>query len=334
MSREEILTLVVTSLCVISLSIVFTLFYVHYYRGSIKSIAQGRQDIDIIDNNIDEQLKAKSKKHKIFVILIKTISYVFTGLVLGVFVLSVINRISGGSIVVGENSIIVVETGSMSYKNEVNTYLENYDNQFQAFDIIGITKKEKEDINLYDVIAFRNDEGNIIIHRIIEIDGNNYITRGDANDQSDSWDTTYEDIIGVYNGFNIPLMGIFIIFLQSNSGIVTVIAIMYCLILFGILQDKIDKKLEQRTKELMNVIDVDLEHKDVSHDFIERIYYRGYVYQFNAEKFIGKEAIKEDDEHKPSNKGEVVTVIKTSDDNIQIKLGNIDHAQEEEENIK
>ena len=124
MSREEILTLVVTSLCVISLSIVFTLFYVHYYRGSIKSIAQGRQDIDIIDNNIDEQLKAKSKKHKIFVILIKTISYVFTGLVLGVFVLSVINRISGGSIVVGENSIIVVETGSMSYKNEVNTYLE------------------------------------------------------------------------------------------------------------------------------------------------------------------------------------------------------------------
>ena len=330
MTNEEILTLVVTSLCVVSLSIVFTLFYVHYYKNSIKTIDEGRKDIEIIDDNIDEQLKAKSKKHKIFVIVIKTISYLFSALVFAVFVLSVINRISGGSIVVGNSTVLVVETGSMSYKNEVNTYLESYDNQIATYSIIGLDKVEENELKLYDVIAFKNNENEIIIHRIIGIENDRYLTRGDANDSTDSYRPVFEDVIGVYNEFNIPYLGIFIIFLQSNSGIVTVIAILYCLILFGILSDKIERKLETRKKELLEVIDVDINNKNLNHDFIERIYYKGYVYSFNNNNFIGKEKIKDDDINTPNEKSEVITIIEDKDKNLTIKKDKIHHADEEE----
>ena len=225
---------------------------------------------------------------------------------------------------------MVVETGSMSYKNEANTYLESYDNQIATYSIIGVDKVEKNELKIYDVIAFKNNENEIIIHRIIGIENNRYLTRGDANDLTDSYRPVFEDVIGVYNGFNIPYLGIFIIFLQSNSGIVTVIAILYCLILFGILSDKIEKKLETRKKELLEVIDVDINNKNLNHDFIERIYYKGYVYSFNNNNFIGKEKIKDDDINTPNEESEIITIIEDKDKNLTIKKDKIHHADEEE----
>ena len=74
---------------------------------------------------------------------------------------------------IGNKTIMVVASGSMSKKNDANAYLNsnNLNNQFQTYDIIVLEKVENaSDLNKYDVIAYRNDQGINVIHRIIEIE--------------------------------------------------------------------------------------------------------------------------------------------------------------------
>ena len=80
----------------------------------------------------------------------------------------------------------------MSQQNEANTYLKtnNLNNQFNTYDIIQIQKyKDVDQVKLYDVVAYRNDENIVIVHRVIEIketDGaKTFITQGDSNNASD-----------------------------------------------------------------------------------------------------------------------------------------------------
>ena len=319
-SQKELLVLIVTSLCVISLAIVFTLFYLHYYKNSLDAIKEGRRDIELIDDNINEQIKAKSKKHKAFKIAMKVLSYLISAMVLAIFIIALINRFSGGDIVVGNSTVIVVKTGSMSEVNAANKEeLTSYDNQIPTWSLIGISKVNEEDLKPYDVIAFHESNSNqIIIHRIIDImedaNGHYYVTRGDALASEDGYHPRYEAIIGRYNNFHIPYVGLFIYFLQTNSGIVTILSIIYCLVLFGVLSDKIAKKEKERKDELISVIDIDLAIKEVNHDIIEKIYYHGYVYSFKNNEFISKEKILEGDEHLPSKKNELIKVIENQDE--------------------
>lgn len=314
-TQKELLVLIVTAACVISLAIVFTLFYLHYYKNSIDAIKEGRRDIELIDDNINEQIKARSKKHKALKITLKVLSYLLSAAALTIFIIALINRFSGGDIVVGNSTVLVVKTGSMSEINAANKEeLAGYDNQIPTWSLIGISKVNEEDLKPYDVIAFHDNNSNqIIIHRIIDImeddGGHYYVTRGDALASEDGFHPRYEAIIGRYNNFHIPYVGLFIYFLQTNAGIVTILAIIYCLVLFGVLSDKIAKKEKERKEELIAVIDIDLAIKEVNHDIIEKIYYHGYVYSFKNNEFISKEKILADDEHLPSKKNELIKVI-------------------------
>lgn len=77
-------------------------------------------------------------------------------------------------------TIFKVSTGSMSGTIEVG-------------DII-IVKIEKDNINENDIISFKQD-GYTITHRVIEINGGNLTTKGDANNASDN-PILKTDIIG------------------------------------------------------------------------------------------------------------------------------------------
>lgn len=86
-------------------------------------------------------------------------------------------------------------------------------------------------MKLYDVVAYRNDENIVIVHRVIEIketDGTKtFITQGDSNNASDvgsqyKESLSYDRIVGYYTNFRIQGVGAFIVFLQSNSGIITI----------------------------------------------------------------------------------------------------------------
>ena len=190
----------------------------------------------------------------------------------------------------------------MGYKNEANDYLFNrsLNNQFQQYDIIVLEKVEKYEINQYDVIAYRNDKGLNIIHRIVNIEygsDTKYVTRGDIYDSSktDSYKPVYEDVIGRYTGKRIPVIGIFILFLQSYAGIITVISLVYCLLMIDRTSEKINKVQQERIDKLEEALDyLDESSKDaVKAEYKETLYYKGFAYTFDENGFVNKEEIKD-----------------------------------------
>ena len=198
----------------------------------------------------------------------------------------------------GNTSLVVIASGSMSEKNEENTYLSSLNNQFNTYDIIGITKYDSQnDISLYDVVAFKNDEGITIVHRIIDIEEVNgeevYITRGDANSVSDNGSQYddylhYENIIGYYNGTRIQSVGIFVVFLQSNAGIITIVAIAYCLIMFDYYSNKYDEAIKNRTDLLVNSLQYDLSNEENEARLIklENLIYKNKLVKFVDGKYL------------------------------------------------
>lgn len=275
---------------------------------NIENVKRGSVDIDLIEN-AKKIKEAKTNKNKIVLnILGKVISYTVFALIIVIFSISLYSRFSGNAIPFGNSSLIVIASGSMSEKNEDNTYLSDIDNQFNTYDIIGISRYENQnDIELYDVVAFKNEEGTTIVHRIIEILDDNgeevYITRGDSNNTSDNG-VQYEDylrfenIIGYYNGTRIQSIGIFIVFLQSNAGIITIVAIAYCLFMFDYYSNRYEKAVEDRTNLLISTLNYDLSD-DASN--VDVIYTESLLYKnqkstlLNGEFVFNTEELKEED---------------------------------------
>ena len=300
MNRIEILSLVVTIICLISFCLVFTFLFRHYYLNNIKEIKDGREDFDLIEYYKEEKNKEDEKKEKTKKIVSKVVNYSFLGLLIVVFGFSVYSRFFNNNLIFGDSGFIVISSGSMSEKNSANTYLEsnNLNNQFDTYDIIGINKYQSiEDISLYDVVAFYGDDGTIYVHRIIEInDDNTFVTRGDSNATSDT-NRLYdgyleaENIIGYYNNNRVPLLGIFIIFLQSNSGIITILSIVYCLLMFDYYRNKYDESIIERIDYLKSIINFDLydENKlkeELKVIYEEHIYFDNKDYLFNNSQYV------------------------------------------------
>ena len=237
MQTLEIISLIVTIVCLLSFSLVFTFLFRHYFLSQIHTIENGEDDLYLLDNVIEETKLEKSKRRKAMRIVGKVISYLILGVVAAFFVYSLVNRFTSGVTMIGDKAMVVIGSGSMSQQNEANTYLKtnNLNNQFNTYDIIQIQKyKDVDQVKLYDVVAYRNDENIVIVHRVIEIketDGTKtFITQGDSNNASDvgsqyKESLSYDRIVGYYTNFRIQGVGAFIVFLQSNSGIITIFCV-------------------------------------------------------------------------------------------------------------
>ena len=299
MSNVEILSLIVTAICLISFCLVFTFLFRHYYLTNIEEVRSGVADKELIEIK-GEELKKKNRKHaKGLRIAGKITGWAIFGLVVVFFSMSLYARFFNNNLTFGDTGVIVISTGSMSEKNEDNDYLfeNNLNNQFNAYDIIGITAYDNpEDVNLYDVVAYKNEEDIIIVHRIIEIREVNgekvFITRGDSNNTSDTNFQyrnylTFDNIVGYYNGFRMELIGVFVIFLQSNAGIITIVAIAYCLIMFDHYNSKLEEAINKRSDLLIKELKYNFnENGTISTYFIERAIYSNKEYTFiNGEFF-------------------------------------------------
>lgn len=76
-------------------------------------------------------------------------------------------------------SIFNVVTGSMSGTIEINDY---------------VIVKNTDDVKIDDIVTFMSD-GELITHRLVQISGSNYITKGDANTAED-YSISKKDIVG------------------------------------------------------------------------------------------------------------------------------------------
>ena len=321
MSNIEIAGLIVSLLGLGCFATVFTILYMTYSQSVIKEYKDGKKDIELIDESIYENLTKVKKRRKI----IKTIKSIgFYGLMIIIipfFIFSLFNKFSGNITMINNKGIIVVATGSMSEKHDDNKYIiaNNLEDQFDAYSIIVIEKVEQDnDLELYDIISYVNDKGINVIHRIIGIsetvNGIEYETRGDSNNASDEYRPTLDNIQGKYTGQKIPLVGMFILFMQSSIGMITVVSLVYCLLMIEYFTNKIIITQKERLNYLSSVIDYSTETElgAMKANYIETIMYKGYSYKFDNNGFLDKEKII-DEEYRDKSNSSMIQVLKNKE---------------------
>lgn len=346
MNPKEILSLMVTIIGVFSFATIFTILYRSYATSSITEIMSGKRDIELMDEVIYEQQANVRKKKKITAIVKTVIFYSFLALVIPLFLFALINKIQGDVTVLGDKTIMVVASGSMSYKDEGNVFVNdknlcsqyNMDNQFDQYDVIVLQRVEKpEQIQLYDVIAFRADNGTNVIHRIVKVEFMNgkysYITQGDARPSSDGFNPSFDDVIGVYTSKRVKTIGMFIMFFQSYAGIITILSLVYCMFMIDRINSKIVDAENKRLAQLEDVIDYkeDESLDGAKTEFIETIYYKGFAYKFNESGFLDKEEIKKA-EGDPSEEVIVKIIEKKDTDETITSVINLNETYGEEKN--
>lgn len=125
-------------------------------------------------------------------------------------------------------TVFEVSTGSMAKTLEI-------------YDVILV--KITKDVNENDIITFKQD-GELITHRIMKINGDKLITKGDANNTEDgeiTKDAIIGKVISVY-----PKLGIWAKVFSEPS---VLISIFITLILIGLATAKDDKKLKNIQKD-------------------------------------------------------------------------------------
>ena len=319
MTSKDIISIIVTFIGVFSFATLFTILYRSYASSQIAEIKSGKRDVEIIDEVIYERQKHVQNRRKV-IGLFRTIAfYLILITVIPVFIFSLINKFSGNQMMLGDRTIMVVASGSMSQKNEANSYLFTWglDNQFQQYDIIVLEEVKRSELRQYDVIAFRNNKGINVIHRIIDFDGSKYVTRGDNNNASDDYKPIFDDVIGRYTGKRIPAIGIFVLFLQSYAGIITVLSLVYCLLMIDRTASKINRVQDERAIKLEEALDIldESTKESLRAEYTETIYYKGFAYTFDEEGFIEKNPISEGSLLEHSNNS-IIKEIKKDDENI------------------
>lgn len=147
----------------------------------------------------------------------------------------------------------VVLSDSMETKRPSNTYLKENElnDQFATFDLIFVRELPDEfDLELYDIVVYEQD-GELIIHRIIDIEEPNekhpehrlFELRGDAVKYSDEFAVEYSQMKAIYEGERVPFAGSFIYFMQSPMGYLCII-----LLILGFIATPIIEKILLRKK--------------------------------------------------------------------------------------
>lgn len=130
----------------------------------------------------------------------------------------------------------VIKTNSMEPTINVN-------------DVVINKKVKQEELNVGDVITFLN-EGEVITHRITQIDGDDvvtlYTTKGDNNNIEDVCKITYENIKGKHI-LTIPYLGK-IVQLLENKLLFLIILLIVLIFIFIQLQNQ-EKKDNRREKK-------------------------------------------------------------------------------------
>lgn len=118
----------------------------------------------------------------------------------------------------------VISSESMEAVNpEFEDFLEGHDDRYRKNDVvIARMPSSLEELEVYDVILFLDDDLGLICHRIVQIDEDTgkIWTRGDANNRLDGV-VDFEDVKGKVVS-SIPGIGIVTLYLNSPYGLLGV----------------------------------------------------------------------------------------------------------------
>ena len=266
------------TLCIVTFVVLtasFALLLTRDVKSTLKMIKGGLLDREIREKRQKKEAKQKNKAVRII------FDYCLPSIVLVVlvtlFVFSTVTACDEKKYVGDIPKTKVVESGSMSYKYEENEYLfkNKLDDQIGRFDLVFVEKLPPEsDLKLYDIVVYEY-EGNLIIHRIVNIDEpdesqgeKRFVLQGDANRYSDGKPVSYSQMRGIYRGKKIPYIGSFVSFMRSPSGYLCLFLVAAVLIVYPLLEKYIEKEENKRLKILdsesvtQNSDDIKLQEND------------------------------------------------------------------------
>lgn len=212
--------------------------------------------------------RKNQKKTNLIFNIIFTLLYVVT---IAVIAFSVVYRVKKQQVFFGNTAVMTIQTGSMETVNENNHYVHDnnlLDDKYriEQYSLIGITKvKSEDDVHLGDIMAYIDNEGKTIVHRVVEINTNDkneteYKLQGDANNVSSYYEShlTFDKFIGKYNGFQSFGLGVVITYCQSNIGLISLFAAVMFLLSYNICEEKVDKAYEKRREVIATKLDKDI----------------------------------------------------------------------------
>lgn len=303
MSQIEIICLVVVTIVVFFYGLAFFLSFRRSSNYQNKVIRGVSMDEDIGENilelqgdfyeenkkkkkedaekylTLEDYRNAQKKKEKKQNTATNVISVIFYTIVIALFAMGIYLKVNQEQVFIGNSSYLVVETGSMSSKNKSNDYLfkdeltskYTLDNQISTFDLIQLKKVKDEEIQLYDVLAYRGEDGSIIIHRVIDVVVNektgarHYRFRGDANGASSEYEyhghdgtgegLSYSDIIGRYTGWHSMGLGLMIDYIRSDIGIICLSSGIIVIAFYYFFDERNFKQLSEREEYVVKKMD-------------------------------------------------------------------------------
>lgn len=246
-----ILCLIVFSL----LTAMFTYLLSHITKMELQFIRFGHRD-ETIKKEREKELNKNKNLSRALLWSNRIVSLIVCSLLIAVFVFAIYVRTTEDKAANGIPSIKIVKSESMAKKNSKNTYLflNNLDDQFQMFDIVICRHiPAEEDLELYDVVVYKQDDM-YIIHRIVGIEEPNekhpnerhFLLQGDAVDRADSFPVLYSQMQGIYEGERIQYVGSFLLFLQSPAGWLCILLVVFGIVVTPIVEKLIEKEKKKR----------------------------------------------------------------------------------------
>ncbi len=153
--------------------------------------------------------------------IIKTLSYLLLGIIILFILLIFINSFFFNN----KYKASLVLSGSMEPDISVN-------------DLVILKSTDKFNVN--DIVSYKDESGKVVMHRIIKIDGNKVITKGDANNVSDK-EIDKSQITGIYV-CNIKYLGKIIKLIKTPIGLLLVLLLIVVIIFIPTGKDKVFNK--------------------------------------------------------------------------------------------
>ena len=124
-----------------------------------------------------------------------------------------------------------------------------------------INKKDKfESLKKNDIIAFKMKDGSLVTHRVVEIDNNGIVTKGDANESNDLALVNKNNYVGK-TIFSIPKIGYVVKSFQSPNGKIISFAFVILLFVIAFLfgeDEKNKEKKKEKNEELEDELNKEL----------------------------------------------------------------------------
>lgn len=259
MSQYEIYTFILCLIVFVILTAFSVILLGWIIKLSLSLIRGGAEDKALL---LEEEEK---KKHPKKIGVSDVFSFIFSLVVclalVASFLFSVYVQATKGKAANGVPSLKVVQSGSMSYADKKNTYLKenNVDNHLQTFDLILTEHLPDEfDLQLYDIVVYEQQNGEMVIHRIVGIEEPNqshpdcrhFKLQGDAVPYPDSYPVLYSQMRGIWTGYRVPFVGSFIMFMQSPAGWICILLMIIAWIAVPLISKKVEKSKAMRLAEL------------------------------------------------------------------------------------